>query len=593
MRSPSSWRASIALATVVVVAALAAIQAGVVFALATLTSTASPRLTVWELLGLYAQPDPTSVATQPVPALVHWALVTAIVAGILVCTTYWNSRRRGSAKTESLHKGTARRAELAKHAGADQLVARARTLRPSVNVKTARPEDVGYCIGRSQRLPIWMSVEDSAILVGPSRSGKGFNFIVPMLTKAMGAVVTTSTRAENLLLTIEHRKRTGGPVFVFDPSGVAAGAGNELRWSPLDGAEDLDVAMRRLASLIPGDGFEGVQNAGYWEATSKKIILALFHAAALDGRTIEDFWRWMSDPNLAKTEALEILHSSLDADRATARSLNAVLTGSPEQRGNDWAAAYADVAYMASPKVRSSMIPEEDDAAFDPFAFIMSRGTLYLIGDAASAAAFEPLIVALVEEISAVAQGVAGASPGARLDPPVQFILDEAANFKIPTLPKLISYSGGSGLTVIVVLQSISQAEMAWGREGARAMWGAASLKIVLPGGSDPSDLKDLETLVGEVELERRSYSTSESGVSHQYAREEKRVLRASEIRTLPFGTALVFFRQLKPAIVKLSPWIKLPIAEQLERDREIVAARLKAASPYAARLHAWDKSQA
>ena len=93
--------------------------------------------------------------------------------------------------------------------------------------------------------------------------------------------------------------------------------------------------MRRLASLIPGDGFEGVHNAGYWEATSKKIILALFHVAALEGRTIEDFWRWMSDPNLAKTEALEILNSSPDADRATARSLNAVLTGSPEQRGND------------------------------------------------------------------------------------------------------------------------------------------------------------------------------------------------------------------------------------------------------------------
>nr|WP_173921737.1 TraM recognition domain-containing protein [Agromyces sp. Marseille-P2726] len=435
-----------------------------------------------------------------------------------------------------------------------------------------------------------MSVEDSAILVGPSRSGKGFNFIVPMLTKAMGAIVTTSTRADNLLLTIEHRKRTGGPVFVFDPGGVAAGAGSELRWSPLEGAEDLDVAMRRLASLIPGDGFEGVQNAGYWEATSKKIILALFHAAALDGRTIEDFWRWMSDPNLAKTEALDILSTSPDADRATARSLNAVLTGSPEQRGNDWAAAYADVAYMASPKVRACMIPDPEDVAFDPFEFIMSRGTLYLIGDAASAAAFEPLIVALVEEISAVAQGIAGASPAARLDPPVQFILDEAANFKIPTLPKLISYSGGSGLTVIVVLQSISQAEMAWGREGARAMWGAASLKIVLPGASDPSDLKDLETLVGEVELERRSYSTSEAGVSHQYAREEKRVLRASEIRTLPFGTALVFFRQLKPAIAKLSPWIELPIADQLKRDRELVAARLKAASPYAARLHEWNE---
>ena len=67
-------------------------------------------------------------------------------------------------------------------------------------------------------------------------------------------------------------------------------------------------------------------------------------------------------------------------------------------------------------------------------------------------------------------------------------------------------------------------------------------------------------------------------------------MLRASEIRTLPFGTALVFFRQLKPAIVKLSPWIELPIADQLKQDRELVAARLKAASPYAARLREWNE---
>ncbi|WP_187432678.1 TraM recognition domain-containing protein [Agromyces mariniharenae] len=579
-----------ALAGVGVVAALIIAQAGTAWALAVATSKPVAHLSIWQLLGLYAQPDPTIVTGQPVPGAVHWGLVALAVALMLLPVVLWLRQRRGSGLGETLRKGTASKAELKRHAGGPQLVRRATTLRPSIDKKTAKPEEVGYCIGAAHGLPIWMSVEDSAILIGPSRSGKGFNFVVPMLTKAMGAVVTTSTRADNLLLTMEHRKRAGGPMFVFDPAGVAAGAGNELRWSPLEGANDLDIAMRRLASLIPSDGFDGVQNTGYWEATSKKIILALFHAAALDERTIDDFWRWMSDPNLAKTEALEILNSHPDSDRATARSLNAVLTGSPEQRGNDWAAAYADVAYMASPKVRASMSPTAEDAGFDPFEFIMSRGTLYLIGDAASAAAFEPLIVALVEEISAVAQGIAGASPDARLDPPVQFILDEAANFRIPTLPKLISYSGGSGLTVIVVLQSISQAEMAWGRDGARALWGAASLKIVLPGGSDPSDLKDLETLVGEVELERRTFSTSESGVSYQHAREEKRVLRASEIRTLAFGTALVFFRQLKPAIVKLTPWIALPIAEQLKTDRDMVAARLSAASPYAARLRRWNE---
>lgn len=588
MKAPDEYWANVGLITLGAVAVVLGVQAAAVAIIAALTGTGFPPIGAGELLVLWAQPDPTLVTGQALGPLAHWVLVAFLTALLVTPALSWWWRRNRTRAGDTLKRGLANRAQLRKVAGHTQLVMRATALRPSLEGNSRiHPEQVGYCLGKASGVPIWMSVEDSMILVGPSRSGKGFNFIVPMLTKAMGAVVTTSTRADNLELTIEHRKRRGGPVWVFDPAGVAAGAGNTLRWSPLTGADDVDVAMRRLASLIPGDGFEGVQNSSYWEATSKKIILALFHAAALDHRTMHDFWAWMSDPVLAKSQALDILSTHPRADRHVARSLDAVLSGSAEQRGNDWAAAYADVAFLASPKVREALVPNSTED-FDAFDFIMKRGTLYMIGDAASAAAFEPVIVTLLEEISSVAQGIAGASPGKRVDPPVQFILDEAANFKIPTLPKLISYAGGSGLTVIVVLQSISQAEMAWGREGAKAMWGASSLKMVLPGGSDPADLRDLETLIGEVELERYSFTTGGGGgVSHQYAREEKRVLRASEIRTLPAGTGLVFFRQLKPAMVKLTPWVDMLIAKQLREDQRIVAKRMAAASPYASRMHA------
>lgn len=535
------------------VATAIATQAAVIGVFAIATGTGFPPLTVWQVAGLRIQPDPTTVTRQPVWPAVHWGSVVVIGAALLALGLVGIAlQQRGWSQTEALRKGTANRRELRRHAGARQLVGRASRLRPSLAGQRVRPEQVGYRLGTSRGVAVWMSVEDSMILVGPSRSGKGRNFVVPMLKTAMGAVVTTSTRPDNLLLTIEHRERLGGPVYVFDPAELVPQAGHVLRWSPLEGAEDLDVAMRRLRSLIPTDGFSNVQNSGYWEATSKKIILALFHAAALERRTIEDFWQWISDPNLARSDALEILNTHPHADRATARSLAAVLAATAEQRGNDWAAAYADVAYMASPKVRASMLPGPDDARFEPRDFVTSSGTLYLVGDASLAAAFEPLIVALVEELSYTAQHIAAGSPGARLDPPIQFILDEAASFKIPTLPKLISYAGGSGLTMVVVLQSLAQAEVAWGADAARALWGAASLRMVLPGVSDPRDLRDLATLSGEVELERTSVTSSAGGTSIQRSRESKQVLRASDIRTLPPQTGLLLHRRQKPALVSL-----------------------------------------
>ena len=116
---------------------------------------------------------------------------------------------------------------------------------------------------------------------------------------------------------------------------------------------------------------------------------------------------------------------------------------------------------------------------------------------------------------------------------------------------------------------------------------------MVLPGEGDARELKDIETLIGEVEIERLRDSISRgSGVSHQDSRQEKRVLWASEIHTFPFGTRLLFFRNVKPTIVKLRPWTELPISVELLRDRDNVAQCMTAASTFADRLGAFGTAR-
>jgi len=47
------------------------------------------------------------------------------------------------------------------------------------------------------------------IVLGPPRSGKGYNIVIPMLLDAPGAVITTATRADNLSVTITARAARG------------------------------------------------------------------------------------------------------------------------------------------------------------------------------------------------------------------------------------------------------------------------------------------------------------------------------------------------------------------------------------------------
>ncbi len=102
--------------------------------------------------------------------------------------------------------------------------------------------------------------------------------------------------------------------------------------------------------------------------------------------------------------------------------------------------------------------PPDEGKGFDPEAFLRDRGTLYLLGTASGASATGRLVGAFVEDVVATARHLAAASAGARLDPPLSLILDEAANYPLPSLPSLMSEGGGTGISTVVVLQSLAQA---------------------------------------------------------------------------------------------------------------------------------------
>ena len=185
-------------------------------------------------------------------------------------------------------KGLADRRQVRRAAGVRALLGRAATLRPSLAY--AVPAEVGYRLGTSHGVACWSSVEESMVLLGPPRSGKGYQVIIPMLLDAPGAVITTATRADNLSVTITARAKAG-PVGVFDPQGLATGVPSVLRWSPVRGREHPQTAMIR-ASALCADAGDGTESGSFWRQQTTAAERCLLHAAALDGRSAADLYRW-------------------------------------------------------------------------------------------------------------------------------------------------------------------------------------------------------------------------------------------------------------------------------------------------------------
>src|SRR5699024_11887839 len=100
----------------------------------------------------------------------------------------------------------------------------------------------------------------------------------PAILDAPGAVITTSTRPDNLTATLRARKRIG-PVAVFDPQHLAEGVPAGMRWSPIRGCADPLTAMIRATGLASATGLSagGVESCGFWEGKTRTALQASLH----------------------------------------------------------------------------------------------------------------------------------------------------------------------------------------------------------------------------------------------------------------------------------------------------------------------------
>ena len=525
---------------------------------------------------------------------VYWLLqALALVAVAAILGAGWWLIRKASGKQMSggrsddpeKAEGLASRREVNAAASTKALLKRAGTLRPSV--VHPNPSDVGIQLGFTSGVACWASVEDSVTVLGPPRSGKGFHLVIPWILDYPGAVITTSTRADNLSATMASRSSDGRPVGVFDPQGLAAGVPSALRWSPVRGCENPQTAMIRAAALS-ASADQGVADGSFWRQQTQTAIRCLLHAAAIGDLGPASLYEWSLSPVNAK-EAVSVLSTHERATRHWDKALDAIVSAEPRQRESVWAMVANAFAALADPRVLDALSPTAANQ-FDPATFLTARGTLYLLGTASGASATAGLVSALIEDVVEVARRLAAASPGARLDPPLGLILDEAANYPLPSLPALMSEGGGTGITTFAVLQSLAQARAKWGRDEAEAIWDASIIKIVLGGSSNADDLADLSRMLGDhtVNERTRSWSKGAGGaVNYSETGRDRPILEPAMIRRLPFGKALLLLRSARPIVLAMIPWTARRDAPRIRRDREDVEQTIRHEATHRLERHA------
>ena len=185
------------------------------------------------------------------------------------------------------------------------------------------------------------------------------------------------------------------------------------------------------------------------------------------------------------------------------------------------------------------------------------------------------MLQCLVADITRTAKQLADRSPKARLDPPLTLVLDEIANWApLPALPTYVSAYGGSGIVTIAVIQSRAQMARTWGIDAAKAIWDSCTITGILGGVTDAENLRDFAAIAGERDETTWHASTGrgggllggkgDAGRSYSEQTRTRAVLDTGEIRGLPEGTMLMFYKGLDPMLVQMTAYYRRPDRKQL-----------------------------
>lgn len=461
-------------------------------------------------------------------------------------------------------------------------------MRTRRTIRKVEPHEVAWRIGSAHQPhagELWCPFDRTAGVIGPQGSGKTLDVLVPALLDAPGAVLTTLTKPEDMLLSLTARSQRG-PTVVLNPFGTATGATTELVWDPIAGCVDPMTAERRAKAFTAGtvkgsiDAGTGDAAARFYASESAKVLQGYFHAAALVGADLDHVLRWVGNPTAAG-EPEEILRRHPSAEQHWHGLLHGALHGDPRTSGNTITTVQQAMSLFFQSDIRRRCVPGPGRPATDLGEIIRQHGTFYLLGREDPYTSASPLMTAVAEDILDTALAHAHRSPwSGRLCPPLLACLDELpSTAPLPTLRTRMANERALGLAFIWAAQTRAQLFALFGEAEARALLGLTNVQVIFGGSKDVAFNREVSDLLGTVRVARRSHAGGKA-TGRVHRADDIPVITASEIRELPERQALLIAANHKPIIATLHRCIDGRAGRQLLADQAQLRARIARDTP-------------
>ncbi len=409
-----------------------------------------------------------------------------------------------------------------------------------------------------------------ALLSAPTRSGKGVGAVIPNCLNWTGGLVVLDIKEENFRISSGWREKVlGQKVFLFAPFDRK---GRTHCWNPLDLVStdpldrvgDLDMIA---SSLYPrGKGMDE-----FWSENAKDLFrglaLLVLETPGIP-HTMGQILREAS--GMGKTLRKHVAERFDEAKKAGCEyseacrnSLGRVLRTSENTMASIVSTFNVPLLAFQNPRVDAAT--SETSEGFDLGEIRRRPFTAYLGVTPDKLAEAKTLVNLFFNELINLNTRVLP-EEDPTLSTPCLLVLDEFTSVgRIPMVERGVSYIAGYGVRLLTIVQSRSQLEDAYGREGATTILANHALQILFaPSAAVPGDAKAESDALGYYSVEKKSVTEGRgrSGKSVQRSSERRALMLPQELQAMPVTDEIVTLDGSLPIRAKKIRYFEDPFFE-------------------------------
>lgn len=434
----------------------------------------------------------------------------------------------------------------------------------------------GTVLGRFERELLVFDGEGHQLLIGPSRKGKGRSHVVPTLLAWPHSAIVTDLKGELAHGDPRHGfpgtmgfRAALGPTIAFAPTKKGS-----ARWNPLfevrRGLHEVGDVQNLVEALIgPPSG----KSDPFWDRSAglllTGVILHVLYAEPLERKTLAVVREKLSDIKATVAEMRTTLHrrnpetGAPEVHPEVLQALTSFMGDEERLQSSIRATAHSYFGIFADPIVAANTATS--DFRLADLVCGDRPMTLFLQPPPQDLARFMPMLrfmVAMTGQALMADQvcHIGGAPKKHRL----LFLLDEFPLLgRLDFIEKNLGAMAGFGLKAFLVCQSPNHIRQTYGRDNAIV----DNCQIIAAfGTTEPESADWISALAGKVYdtieqvSRRRARRLFESGDTVLFKEEERALISAKEVQTLPDSDQLIIVQGVKPIRAKKIAYDREPV---------------------------------